>query len=172
MYFCISSDECSLVYISMYTHTYTCIIQVGVHLYTNINQPLCSWGKCDRYQHVWGDSREGKLTVYPRILQPHLAPKTKVPCNEEAMKFPRRPGLEVNKLRGLDPAPKEPLLTQRDGMRREVGGGFRMRNTRTPMADSCQCMAKPLQYCKVISFQLKKKRKEPFPLPGGNLAFQ
>ena len=23
------------------------------------------------------------------------------------------------------------------------------------MADSCQCMAKPLQYCKVISLQLK-----------------
>ena len=29
------------------------------------------------------------------------------------------------------------------------------RNAWTPMADSCQCMAKPLQYCKVISFQLK-----------------
>ena len=30
----------------------------------------------------------------------------------------------------------------RDGMGREVGGGFRMGNTCTPMADSCQCMAK------------------------------
>ena len=29
---------------------------------------------------------------------------------------------------------------------REVGGG-RMGNTCTPMADSCQCMAKSLQYC-------------------------
>ena len=28
------------------------------------------------------------------------------------------------------------------GMGREVGGGFRMGNTCTPMADSCQCMAK------------------------------
>ena len=36
-------------------------------------------------------------------------------------------------------------------MGRKVGGGFRMRNTCTHMADSCQCMAKPLQYCKVIS---------------------
>ena len=27
--------------------------------------------------------------------------------------------------------------------------GFRMGNTSTPMADSCQCMAKPIQYCKV-----------------------
>ena len=26
-------------------------------------------------------------------------------------------------------------MTQRDGMRREVGGGFRMGNTCTPMAD-------------------------------------
>ena len=41
------------------------------------------------------------------------------------------------------------------GMGREVGGGFRMGNTCTPVADSCQCMAKPLQYCKVISLQLK-----------------
>ena len=35
----------------------------------------------------------------------------------------------------------------RDG--REVGGGFRMGNTCTPMVDSSQCMAKPIQYCKV-----------------------
>ena len=32
--------------------------------------------------------------------------------------------------------------TQRDGMRREVGGGIRMGNTCKSMADSCQCMAK------------------------------
>ena len=30
----------------------------------------------------------------------------------------------------------------RDGLGREVGGGFRMGNTCTPIADSCQCMAK------------------------------
>ena len=35
------------------------------------------------------------------------------------------------------------------------GGGFRMGNTCTLMADSCQCMAKPLQYSKVINLQLK-----------------
>ena len=50
-------------------------------------------------------------------------------------------------------------------MGREVGGGFRMGNTCTPMADPCQCMAKPLQYCKVISLQVKlinilKKQKQ------------
>ena len=33
-------------------------------------------------------------------------------------------------------------MTQKDGMEREVGGGFRMGNTCTPMADSYQCMAK------------------------------
>ena len=33
-------------------------------------------------------------------------------------------------------------MTLRSGMGREVGGGFRMGNTCTPMADSCQCMAK------------------------------
>ena len=40
-------------------------------------------------------------------------------------------------------------MTQRDGMGREVGGGFRMENTRTLMMDYSQCMAKPMQYCKV-----------------------
>ena len=30
---------------------------------------------------------------------------------------------------------------------RDVGGGFRMGNTCIAMADSCQCMSKPLQYC-------------------------
>ena len=29
------------------------------------------------------------------------------------------------------------ILTQRDGMGREVGGGFRIGNMCTPMADSC-----------------------------------
>ena len=38
------------------------------------------------------------------------------------------------------------------------GRGFRMGNTCTPMADSWQCMAKPLQDCEVISLQLKKKK--------------
>ena len=28
-------------------------------------------------------------------------------------------------------------MTQRDGMEREVGGGFRMGNTCTPVVDSC-----------------------------------
>ena len=33
---------------------------------------------------------------------------------------------------------------------------FTMRDTCIPMMDPCQCMAKPLQYCKVISLQLIK----------------
>ena len=44
-------------------------------------------------------------------------------------------------------------MTQRDDMGRVVGGG----NSCTPMADSCQCMAKPIQYCKV---KKKRRRKE------------
>ena len=42
-----------------------------------------------------------------------------------------------------------------EGWNMEVGGGFRMGNTCETMADSYQCMANPLQYCKVISLQLK-----------------
>ena len=40
-------------------------------------------------------------------------------------------------------------MTQRDSVGREVGGGFRMGNTCTPMVDSSQCMTKPIQYFKV-----------------------
>ena len=46
-------------------------------------------------------------------------------------------------------------MTQKDGMGREVGGGFRIGNTFTAVVDSCQCMAKPIQYYKEISLQLK-----------------
>ena len=33
-----------------------------------------------------------------------------------------------------------------------------MGNTCTPMADSCQSMTKPIQYCKVISLKKEKKK--------------
>jgi len=49
-------------------------------------------------------------------------------------------------------------MTLRDGMEREVGARVRTGNIRTPMADSCEYMAKPPQYCKVISLQLKFKK--------------
>ena len=45
---------------------------------------------------------------------------------------------------------------QKDRVEREVGGGIGMGNTCKTMADSCQCMTKTLQYCKVISVQLIK----------------
>ena len=40
-------------------------------------------------------------------------------------------------------------MIQRDDMGREVGGVFRIGSLYTPVVDSCQCMAKPIQYCKV-----------------------
>ena len=50
-------------------------------------------------------------------------------------------------------------MTQRDVMGREVGGGFMFENACTPMADSCQCMAKPIQYCKVkVKIKIKKNK--------------
>ena len=39
--------------------------------------------------------------------------------------------------------------TQRDGMGREEGGGFRMGNTGIPVVDSFRYLAKLIQYCKV-----------------------
>ena len=40
-------------------------------------------------------------------------------------------------------------MIQRDDMGWEVGGGFRIGNSCTPVVDSYQCKAKPIQYCKV-----------------------
>ena len=37
-------------------------------------------------------------------------------------------------------------MIHRDDMGWEVGGGFRIGSLYTPMVDSCQCMAKPIQY--------------------------
>ena len=44
-------------------------------------------------------------------------------------------------------------MTQKDGMGREVGAGFRMGNTCTSMADSCQCMAAAAAAAAVKSLQ-------------------
>ena len=43
----------------------------------------------------------------------------------------------------------------------EEGGGRGVQDWDTciHMDDSCQCMEKPLQYCKVISLRLKKKKE-------------
>ena len=46
------------------------------------------------------------------------------------------------------------------GMGREAGGGLRMGSACKSMADSCQCAAKTLQYCKVISLQLIKIKEK------------
>ena len=51
---------------------------------------------------------------------------------------------------------RRPRGMVRGGRRRGV---FRMRNMCIPAVDSCWCMAKPIQYCKVISLQLKKKKR-------------
>ena len=40
-------------------------------------------------------------------------------------------------------------MIQRDDVGWELEGGFMFGNSCTPVADSCQCMAKPIQYCKV-----------------------
>ena len=41
-------------------------------------------------------------------------------------------------------------MTQRDGVGREAGGGFRMGNTCKSMADSCQCVAKPQNHYSIV----------------------
>ena len=46
---------------------------------------------------------------------------------------------------------------------RMVGGGFRIGNSCIPVVDSCQCMAKSIQYCKV---KKKKRRMAGYSLWG------
>ena len=43
-----------------------------------------------------------------------------------------------------------------DVVGREVGGVFMFGIACTPVVDSCQCMAKPLQCCKIINLQFNK----------------
>ena len=52
-------------------------------------------------------------------------------------------------------------MTQRDDMGRVVGGGFRVGNSCTPVVDPCQCMAKPIQYCKEKKIKFKLKKSPP-----------
>ena len=49
--------------------------------------------------------------------------------------------------------------TQRDGMGREEGGGFRMGSTGIPVADSFRCLAKLLQ-CFRFKNKIKLKKKK------------
>ena len=50
-------------------------------------------------------------------------------------------------------------MIQRDDMGWEVGGGFTIGNSCTPVADSCQCMAKPIQHSKVKKIKNKEHTK-------------
>ena len=55
-------------------------------------------------------------------------------------------------------------MIQRDDVGWEVGGGFRIGSLYTSMVDSCQCMVKPIQYCKVkYSKKINKKIKKIKP---------
>ena len=51
-------------------------------------------------------------------------------------------------------------MTQRDGIGREEGGGFRMGNTCIPVADSFLYMAKSIQYYKGKKEKKRKKNVE------------
>ena len=52
-------------------------------------------------------------------------------------------------------------MTQRDDMGKEVGGGFRVGNSCTPVVDSCQCMAKPIQYINTYIWNLERCNDNP-----------
>ena len=53
--------------------------------------------------------------------------------------------------------------TQRDWVEREVGEGIRMGKTCKSILIHVNVWQKPLQYCKVISLQIKKKKKKTLP---------
>ena len=51
-------------------------------------------------------------------------------------------------------------LVHGDDVGWEVGRGFMFGSSCTPVVDSCQCMAKPIQYCKVKNKKIKIKKKD------------
>ena len=57
-------------------------------------------------------------------------------------------------------------------MRKEVGKGFRIGDTCTTMADSCQCMAKTLKYCKVISLISHASKEKAMASHSSTLAWK
>ena len=60
-------------------------------------------------------------------------------------------------------------MTQRDGTRREVGGGYRKGNTCTPVAGSCARMAKPIPYSESLEKMLDSLALPPSLLPEWHL---
>jgi len=58
-------------------------------------------------------------------------------------------------------------MTQRDGMGRDEGGGFRMGNTRMHVAESFRYMAEPIQYLKFKNkIKFKQTNKNTYALQG------
>ena len=74
-----------------------------------------------------------------------------ISCNK------KNPGIETcilsckNQIASLCPTQDTACLGNGDDPERcyGEGGGFMFGNACTPVMDSCQCMAKPIQYCKV-----------------------
>ena len=107
----------------------------------------------------------GSRRVRPEERRPAPALRApllpRAPCRPEdrarrAQKLPLPPR-GVAMAQGCDAThPGSLALTSggEDNWSRAAKVGF-MGNTCTPVAGSCQCMAKPIQYCKVISLQLK-----------------
>ena len=65
-------------------------------------------------------------------------------------------------------------MTERDGMGRKVGGGFRIGNSGTPVADSCWSVVKPIssvqlssvtQSCPTLWFHESQHARPPCPSP-------
>ena len=81
---------------------------------------------------ILGDSKITADDDYSHEIKRHLLLGRKVMTNLDSILKSRDTG-----------------MTQRDDMGRVEGGGFRVGNSCTPVVDSCQCMAKPIQYCKV-----------------------
>ena len=84
----------------------------------------------DVKNRLWGSVGEGEGgMIYENSIETCILPYVKQITSPGSMHETGSSGLCTG-------------TTQRDGIGREVGGGFRMGDTRTPMADSCQCMAK------------------------------
>ena len=85
----------------------------------------------------WGNNGDTDKTLFFGALKSLQMVTAAMKLKETCLMHPTWIGMHETSAQGWCTG-----MTQRDGMGREVGAGFRMGNTCKSMADSCQCMAK------------------------------
>ena len=103
-------------------------------------------------QHIW--KQRHYFTDRVHLVQAMVVPVVMYGCESWTIKKAERRRIEAFELWCWRRLLRVPWTARRSNQFilkeiREVGGGFMFGNACIPVVDSCQCMAKPIQYCKV-----------------------